>query len=185
MEQESKDLGGPGARRAELARLAAQERGRMESVATRLLRDPDEAQDAVQDALVSAWRRIDGFRGDAALSTWLHQIVVNASLMRLRSRRRRREQCFEPVEIPQPAGPARACEEELFHRETLRRALGCVDHLEPQQREILYWRAVHHADYGELAARLGLSEGGVKTRLHRARRALRALVEAEPGAAAA
>ena len=58
--------------------------GRMLSVARRFLRTEDDAQDAVQDAFLSAWKAIDSFEGSAQLSTWLHRIAVNAALMKLR-----------------------------------------------------------------------------------------------------
>ena len=75
--------------------LVRQHGGRMLATARRLLRDDDEAEDAVQEAFVSAARAMGGFAGDSKLSTWLHRVVVNTALMRLRSRRRRRE---EPIE---------------------------------------------------------------------------------------
>src|SRR4051794_18527306 len=65
--------------------------GRMLAVARRFLDDEDLARDAVQDAFLSAFRSIQSFDGDAQLSTWLHRIVVNAALMRLRTRRRKPE----------------------------------------------------------------------------------------------
>jgi RNA polymerase sigma-70 factor (ECF subfamily) len=64
--------------------LIGRHRDRLWSVALRTTSDPEEAADALQDALISAFRRADQFRGDAAVTTWLHRIVVNASLDRLR-----------------------------------------------------------------------------------------------------
>ena len=72
--------GDPGA----FAELFARHRGRMWAVALRTTGNREEAEDALQDALVSAFRRAESFRGDAAVSTWLHRIVVNAALDRLR-----------------------------------------------------------------------------------------------------
>src|SRR5262245_49666803 len=71
--------------------------GRLLAVARRVLRDEDLARDAVQDAFVSVFRAIRGFDGESQLSTWLHRIVVNAALMRLRAQRRRPEQSIEPL----------------------------------------------------------------------------------------
>jgi RNA polymerase sigma-70 factor (ECF subfamily) len=71
--------------------------GRMLSVARRFLNDEEAARDAVQDAFLSAFRGIQRFDGEAQLSTWLHRIVVNAALMRIRSRQRRPEQSIEPL----------------------------------------------------------------------------------------
>ena len=66
--------------------LVARHRDRLWAVALRTTGDPDEAADALQDALISAYRRADTFRGEAAVTTWLHRIVVNACLDRLRRR---------------------------------------------------------------------------------------------------
>ena len=67
--------------------LFARHRDRLWAVALRTTRDPEEAADALQDALIHAFRRADSYRGDAAVTTWLHRIVVNACLDRLRRRR--------------------------------------------------------------------------------------------------
>ena len=66
--------------------LVRRHRDRLWAVAMRTTGDPEEASDALQDALISAFRRADQFRGDSAVTTWLHRIVVNASLDRLRRR---------------------------------------------------------------------------------------------------
>ena len=66
--------------------IVRRHRDRLWSVALRTTGDPEEASDALQDALISAYRRADQFRGDSAVTTWLHRIVVNASLDRLRRR---------------------------------------------------------------------------------------------------
>ncbi|MDQ3416919.1 MAG: sigma-70 family RNA polymerase sigma factor, partial [Actinomycetota bacterium] len=70
--------------------LVARHRDRLWAVALRTLHDPDEAADALQDALVSAFRRAESYRGDAAVTTWLHRIVVNACLDRARRQSVRR-----------------------------------------------------------------------------------------------
>ena len=71
--------------------------GPMLAAARRILASEDDARDAVQEAFVSAWRGIAGFDGAARLSTWLHRIVVNAALMKLRSRRRRPEESIDDL----------------------------------------------------------------------------------------
>jgi RNA polymerase sigma-70 factor (ECF subfamily) len=73
--------------------------GRMLSVARRMLRSDEDARDAVQDAFLSAFRGLPQFEGTARLTTWLHQIVVNACLMKLRTRRRKPE---DPIEALLP-----------------------------------------------------------------------------------
>src|SRR3954452_10097430 len=74
--------------------LFTRHRDRLWAVALRTTGDPDEAADALQDALVAAFRRADSFRGDSAVTTWLHRIVVTACLDRLR---RRRVRLAEPL----------------------------------------------------------------------------------------
>jgi len=71
--------------------------GRMLAVARRLLRSEDDAADAVQEAFLAAFKSIDRFRGAARLSTWLHRIVVNAVLMKLRASSRRPEETIEDL----------------------------------------------------------------------------------------
>src|SRR5262245_52418857 len=71
--------------------------GRMLAVARRFLPVEEDARDAVQDAFLSAFRSIRRFEGNAQLSTWLHRIVVNAALMKLRTRRRKPEQSIEDL----------------------------------------------------------------------------------------
>jgi len=79
------------------AQLVEQSQHLVFGLAFALLRDADDARDAVQDAFLSAFRSIDRFAGGAKLSTWLHQIVINASLMKLRTRRRHPEEPIEPL----------------------------------------------------------------------------------------
>ena len=69
----------------------------MLAVARRFMRNEDDARDAVQDAFLSSFRALGRFDGDALLSTWLHRIVVNAALMKLRTRRRKPERSIEEM----------------------------------------------------------------------------------------
>src|SRR6187402_14143 len=71
--------------------------GRMLAVCRRILRNEEEAKDAVQEAFLSAFRGLAKFEGGSLLGTWLHRIAVNASLMRLRSRKRRPEESIEEL----------------------------------------------------------------------------------------
>lgn len=159
------------ARRAELAEIFTRDRTRLLAVAHRVLRDPVDAEDALQDALVSACRRLDAFRGDSRLSTWLHRIVFNAALMRLRKRRRLAEGTLEAV--PAPPEPEPTPEEQLARRE-IEAALGdCVEALPGDYRDVLVWRYVDELPCEAIALRTGISSGGIKTRAHRARLALR------------
>jgi RNA polymerase sigma-70 factor (ECF subfamily) len=77
--------------------LVRAETGKLLAVARRILPTEEDARDAVQDAFLFAFRSLGRFEGQARLSTWLHRIAVNASLMRLRTRRRKREEPLDPL----------------------------------------------------------------------------------------
>lgn len=159
---------------------------RMLSVAQRVLRNPEDAREAVQDAYLSAFRSIDRFSGTARLSTWLHRIVVNAALMRLRSRRRRPEESIEdllPAFLPDghQAAPAAAWAETAFEqmeREELRGIVReAIGRLPEAYRIVLLLRDIEEFDTEETAEMLEITPSAVKTRLHRARQALRTLLD--------
>ena len=176
---------------ASFERLVREHGGAMLAVARRYLRGEDDARDVVQDALLAAFRGIAGFAADAKLSTWLHRIVVNCALMRLRSRRRRPEESLDDL---LPAFDERgafaaavvdwddAAAETLLERRELRHAVRrCIDRLPESYRSLLMLRDIDELDTDETAALLGLSVSAVKSRLHRARQALRCLLVAELG----
>lgn len=162
--------------------------GRLFAIARRMLTDEEDAKDAVQDALLSAARGIQGFEGGARLSTWLHRIVVNASLMKLRSRTRRRRQ-ERPISELLPtfledghqAEPAAMWSEgegvSLERSETRQLVRRCIDELPESYRAVLILRDIEGFDTDETARLLDLSSAAVKTRLHRARQALRELLD--------
>lgn len=162
--------------------------GRMLGVARRLLRDPDEAQDAVQDAFLSAFRSLEKFEGGARLSTWLHRIVVNAALMKLRTRRRKPETSIEEL-LPrfledghqaQPAVAWKLPADQALERAQLGQLVRRrIDELPETYRTVLLLRDVEDLDTAETADFLGIAPNAVKTRLHRARQALRTLLDAE------
>jgi len=166
--------------------LVRQEGGRMLAVARRLLRSEEDARDALQDAFVSAFKSIDRYTGDARLSTWLHRITVNAALMKLRTQRRRPERSIETL-LPafkedghqaNPPAPWRETAESLLDqketRELVRRK---IDELPDDHRTVLLLRDIEELDTEETARLLSVSVSAVKTRLHRARQALRTLLE--------
>lgn len=162
--------------------------GRLFTVARRLMGNDADAQDALQDGLLSAFRSIDRFKGDAKLSTWLHRVVVNAALMRLRSQKRRRERAIDdllPVfddrghhaARPRPFAPP--SDDFLLRQETRAKVRAHIDELPEEYREVLLLRDIEELDTAETAAVLEITSGAVKTRLHRARLALRTLLEAD------
>ena len=161
--------------------------GRLLAVARRFLNDPEEARDAVQDAFLSVFRAVDRFEGGALLSTWLHSILVNACLMRLRTRRRRPEESIEPLlpvfdKTDHQAEPSRAwpdLEGEAVRRQTARKVQELIQRLPEGYRTVLLLRDIEEFDTARTAEALGLTENAVKIRLHRARQALRTLLDPE------
>ncbi len=159
---------------------------RLMATARRILQNEEDAQDAVQDAFVSAFRGLDQFEGQARLGTWLHRIGVNAALMRLRKRKSHPEVAITDF-LPhyrddghqaEPAVPWVApAERALERKETRAFVRGAIDRLPESHRTILLLRDIEELDTEETARALGVSEGVVKTRLHRARQALRTLLD--------
>ena len=159
--------------------------GRMLSVCRRILRSEEEAKDAVQEAFISAFRAIQSFEGTSQLGTWLHRIAVNASLMRLRSKKRRPEESIEDL-LPgfkddghaaiDPVDWSPSALQMVESRETREFVRGCIDRLPEMYRTVLLLRDIEELDTAEAAKVLGVSEGVIKVRLHRARHALRRLL---------
>jgi len=157
---------------------------RMLAVARRFLRCEQDAADAVQDALLSAFRSIKAFDGDAKPETWLHRIVVNACLMKLRSNRARPMASIEashPELYEDPSHGSRATRrvpsDELEARELRARVRGCIDQLPEPYRVVLLLRDIEQITTQETAIRLGITETCAKVRLHRARLALRSRLD--------
>ena len=147
--------------------LFRRHRDRLWAVALRTVCDPDEAADALQDAMVSAFRRAADFRGESAVTTWLHRIVVNAALDRLRRKAVRPavsaldEQTFEAL-VAHGADPARATDTRLDVDAALRI-------LPPQQRAALVLVDMLGYSVNDAAVILDTSIGTVKSRCARAR----------------
>ncbi len=164
-------------RRQQLGELFLRDRDRLRSVALRILRDPTEAEDAVQDAFVSACRSLDSFRGQARLSTWLHRIVYNAALMRLRSRRRRRDCSLEADLEGSLQTGARAPDEEIAQRELCGALLRVASQLDARSLELLAARYLRDEPLRTIARRQRITPSAAKTRVHRARASLREMLE--------
>ena len=169
--------------------LVREQSGRMLAVARRILGNDDDAGDAVQDAFLSAFKALDRFEGGARLSTWLHRITVNAALMKLRSRRRRPERQIEDL-LPRfddtghvAAGGAgwSGGVASMDADETRARVREKIEELPEDYRIVLILRDIEGLDTKQTATCLEISPAAVKTRLHRARQALRTLLEEDPG----
>jgi RNA polymerase sigma-70 factor, ECF subfamily len=159
--------------------LVRQFGGRMLSTAKRFLRDEEDAVDAVQDAFLSAYRNINSFAGDSRVYTWLHRILINACLMRLRSRSRRPTVSLNEC-VPRFYDRGDLAQDtftQVIGQEMRTRVRECIQQLPEPYRRVLVLRDIEERDTRETAEFLGESLAGVKTRLHRARRALRKLLE--------
>jgi RNA polymerase sigma-70 factor, ECF subfamily len=159
--------------------------GRLLSVARRFLGNNEDAQDAVQDAFIRAFKAIHTFEARAQLHTWLHRILVNTALMKLRERRRRPTESIEDL-LPsystdghQAVASREWSDAVLERKETAAIVREAIDRLPDQYREVLVLRDIEEKDTAEAAALLGTSSNVVKVRLHRARQALRTLLDRE------
>lgn len=162
--------------------------GRLLAVARRITRNEEDARDAVQSAYLSAFRSLDAFEGGCQLSTWLHRIVVNMALMRLRSRRRKPEESIDLLlptfkedghhveQFAEWSTPAHAL---LEREETRAKVRACIDQLPGNYREVLVLRDIEELTTEEVARTLSITRTAVKVRLHRARQALSTLLRKE------
>ena len=156
---------------AELARAAA---SRMDAAARLILRDRELARDAVQEALIRAWRDLPGLRDPARFDAWLHRLLVNASIDEARRRRRRvLEVDLGTVELPTADDAIGS----LADRDRLDRALAA---LAPEHRALVVLHYYLGVPLPDAAASLGISLGAAKSRLNRSIAALRRSIAREP-----
>lgn len=139
-------------------------------LATRLLGSRTEAEDAVQESFVSAWRKLPEFRRDARFSTWIHRIVTNRCLNVLRARRPAMglEGVPEPQAPEHEASPARVAEGHAAVADLSRAMAG----LSPEQRVCWVLRELNGLSYESIAESVGISPEAVRGRVFRARRYL-------------
>ena len=146
---------------------------RLFALAQRILRDVDRTEDAVQDALVIAWRDLPGLRDADRFDAWLHRLVVRSCVREaVRQRRVVTNLRVLPLDLPAPSDDLLS----FADRDQLERGFRRLD---PQQRAILALR--HFAGYEptEIAEILGIPAGTARSRLHHAHRAMRAALEAD------
>jgi RNA polymerase sigma-70 factor (ECF subfamily) len=143
----------------------------LDAAARLILRDHDLARDAVQDALVGAWRDLPGLRDPERFDAWLYRLTVNSCLDILRRRRRR---VFEVVLEPTDGRPVTDIATLIADRDQLDRALG---HLDPEWRAVVVVHYFLGMPLPETAATLGIPLGTAKSRLHRSLVAMRISME--------
>jgi len=161
---------------AALEALFARHSGALYQSALKLLGNPEDAEDALQEGMLSAFKNLRRFEGRSKFSSWLTRIVINAALMRLRSQR-----AHQTVSADQPLGEAELTlaeqladpapdPERLYAREELRQLLDRnLTELSPEMRTAVRLRDIEGLSTQEAAEALGVPENTLKSRLHRAR----------------
>jgi RNA polymerase sigma-70 factor, ECF subfamily len=166
-------------------RLYRQYSARVYALCMRMLRNPDEAEDSTQEVFLHVFRKIQGFRGASAFSTWLHRVTVNTVLMRLRGAKLAKSAVVENMEDTDNAGMARR---ELgasdLHLEGYvdRVAIeNAIKQLPPRCKLMFVLYDIQGYAHSEIAKLLGCSVGNAKSQLHKARVKLRRLLRSGVG----
>jgi RNA polymerase sigma-70 factor (ECF subfamily) len=167
--------------------LVRRHQKRIFSVTFRMIGDYDEACEVTQDAFISAYRNIGDFKGKSKFSTWITAITINLTRNRLKALRSRRQREAFSIDDPKPVEDGELSSEpqamspsvlELLEKEDEKKRIQqCIDSLDPYQKEVLILRDVEGYTYEEIRNLLGISEGTVKSRLFRARQAMRVLLK--------
>jgi RNA polymerase sigma-70 factor (ECF subfamily) len=162
--------------------LMRRHNGRLFRVSRSILKDDAEAEDALQDAYLEAYKHIADFRGDAQIATWLTRIVVNQALMRLRKQKRHRNVVpiagadrsrEDETVIDVPDTRAESPRDALFRAEVRKMIERRIDELPLNFRTVFVMREVEDLSVQETAACLAIPEATVRTRLFRARALMR------------
>ena len=180
-DQELTERAGRGDQQA-FEQLVRDNEKRVYNLALRMTGSPEDALDLSQEAFLNAWRGLASFQGECSFSTWMYRLTSNVCLDFLRARKRRLEAAgallsLDGEDAPDPAAPDRQRPEAVLERreqqELLRRAL---DALPDHHRQVLALRELSGLSYQEISAALALDLGTVKSRLTRARLALRKIL---------
>ena len=163
---------------------------RLFATARRYLRSEADALDVLQDTFLCAFRSMGTFKGNSQLSTWLHRILINSALMHLRANKHRPDDLQVDIDqllphfdgrghwVHEPAWTA-SVQKTLEVADTRSVVRRCIDRLPETYRVVLILGDIDELDTTETASLLGLTEANVKVRLHRARQALKAVLERE------
>ncbi len=160
--------------------------GWMLALAERLMRDRALAEDVVQESFVRVFDGLAGFEGRSSIESWLHRITVNSALSKLRQLKRLAEQSIDEhlpefdrfdCRVETPWTRLATVEEIIESDDNRRRVYESIGQLPDAYRIVLQLRDIEEYDTREVATLLGISESNVKVRLHRARAALKKLLE--------
>lgn len=172
--------------RAALGRLLEKHQDRLFNIALRMVSNRDDAAEVTQDAMLKIIQHIDTFRSEAQITTWMTRIVMNQAITRLRRRKLRDHASLDSTRTSAPkseqAGPLKQALEN--HREPepsqhvqsiemIDQLLSAIDRLDTDFRAVLVLRDLEEMDYQQIADTLEIKVGTVKSRLFRARLALR------------
>lgn len=152
---------------------------RIYTLCLRILADTDAAEELTQETLVKALTGLEKFDGRSALGTWLHRIATNACFSRIRSDRVRSKGRVPWPESGEPIAPLRVQqgEDRLDAAQRSRLVAAALDRINPEHRVVLVLRDVQGLEYEQVAEVLGVPMGTIKSRLFRARAALRQAIE--------
>ncbi len=153
---------------------------RVYNLARKMMRDPQDAEDVLQETFISVYRNLGNFHGDSSFSTWLYRIATNASLMKIRARKEPTLSLDEPIESEDGDNLPREIvdwaitpEEALLNGETRMQMDAAIATLPETLRAVFVLRDIEGLSVQETADVLSISVPNVKTRLHRARLLLR------------
>lgn len=159
----------------EFRTLIEENRERINRICCWYVRDPEMRKDIQQEVLVNLWKSLDGFEGRSQVSTWVYRVAVNTCLGHLRSEKRRKSVFDDGVEVhPEQVEDTGACDQEK--EADIAHLQACIDRLGEMDR-VLVALYLEDLEIEEIGSILGLTEGHVRVKLHRVRKALKFMWE--------
>ncbi|MDR0966442.1 MAG: sigma-70 family RNA polymerase sigma factor [Myxococcales bacterium] len=172
--------------------LVTRHRSKIYALALRMVHSSGEAEELTQETFLSAWQNLPNFRGESAFGSWLHRICANFALMRLRRLKLEPTLADEPI-LPEPRFDSngammatvshsydwtRGTEEKLLDHELREAITQATDRLPPDYRAVFLLKDIEGLSYEEIAEHFGITVAAIKSRLHRARVAMREAINA-------